>query len=1187
MYFLEFRRRHLLRLTAFFYLFLQAAFVTGAAAAQEQMAVPLIVARVDESRLTVLKGNTRPEVRTGSDQGAVAADQPMKNMILVLRRSKDRQTAFDAFVASQYDSASPNFHHWLTPDEVGEKFGPADSDIATVTQWLQGSGFTVSHVSKNRLTIQFSGNVGQVQSAFHTQIHSLRVGGEEHIANVTDPQIPSALAPVVVGVQALHNFFARPLHRLGGRVRRDSKTGAWQRVTETAKAGSVSAASRKALPMFGSVGGSGTNTYPVEDITPYDFAAIYNVAPLWNASTPIDGTGQSIAIVGSSNINLDDVATFRSSFGLPPNEPKVVIPDSSSDPGACGNPNATSGCFNNQVENTLDVEWAGAIAKNASIILVASSSGNGSDFTSDPVYVSADYIIENQVAPIMNVSYGNCEAFLGTAGNAGFNNLWQTAASEGIAVFVATGDSGSPACDQGQSSSTPYAAQIGLTVSGLASTPYNTAVGGTDLNWGTTAAPYWNDSNDSNGASAAGYIPEVPWNDSCTNPLVLPTIQTIARVTGLGTVTDAESACNFINSNYLTIYNQYGVDVSPYVSVVGGGGGRSGCTVNDYDSSTGSVDLESCSGGYDKPSWQASLTPNDGKRDIPDVSFFASSGFLGSAYLVCVSAPNYGYTCDYSSTSEPIYEEVGGTSVSSPIMAGVMALINQKTGVSQGNPNAELYALAAQQNYSGCSSETVSASNASCVFNDVDSGTNAMPCLAGSPDCTVSVSSDTIGILNGFSAVGGYDLATGLGSANVANLVNNFSTAAVGAPAASLSPTALSFSNTTVGHAAAKQTVAIKNTGNAILTISGISISGPDATSFSETDNCAGSLAVFATCAITVTFDPTAVGALSASLTIADDATASSTQTVALSGAGTAPTYPSVTLSPTSLDFPATAIGNAADAQVVTVQNTGDATLTITNVGIGGLNPEYFFDTHNCSSVAVGSTCAITVKFKPGKTGAMSAFLSIADNVSGSPQHVPLAGTGIDAVVTPGSYTLAASSATIASAGASGSSIVTATPSNGYLGIVALTCALATAPSGANTAANPACSVGGTAGITGASPATATLTINTTAPTTSANVARGGTGADLKSLLSTGSLALAGIVLVGIPIRRSKWRSLLGVLLLVTVLGALSACGGGKSTTATHTISGTTAGTYTYTITGTGSDSAATKATTTLTVTVN
>src|SRR5206468_2632063 len=161
------------------------------------------------------------------DRGAVSPDLPMGDLILVLRRSPEQQKAFDDFVAGQYDASSPNFHHWLTPEEIGQRFGPATADIATITGWLTGRGFAVDEVANDRMSIRFSGNAAQVQNAFHTEIHHLEVRNESHIANMSDPQIPSALAPVVVGVKAMHNFFAHPLSRIGNRVFLNPATGKW------------------------------------------------------------------------------------------------------------------------------------------------------------------------------------------------------------------------------------------------------------------------------------------------------------------------------------------------------------------------------------------------------------------------------------------------------------------------------------------------------------------------------------------------------------------------------------------------------------------------------------------------------------------------------------------------------------------------------------------------------------------------------------------------------------------------------------------------------------------------------------------------------------------------------------------------------------------------------------------------
>ena len=760
----------------------------AAAIAQQTAPGARIVDRIDESRLVTLKGNTHPYANAQNDRGRVSPTLPMTDLILVLSRSSQQQAAFDLFVASQYDPGSPNYHHWLEPEDVGANFGPSPADIATISNWLTGQGFSVNEVTKDRMTIRFSGTAGQVENAFHTEMHNLEVKGEAHIGNMSDPQIPAALAPAVVGVKALHNFFAKPLHHLGGQVTRDSETGKWKRVASAQAAGSpLGSATRPqaARPQFTI---NDPNNGLIEDVAPYDFASIYNVTPLWNAG--IDGTGQTIAIAGTSSVNLTDISNFRTVFGLPTsgaaNTPRLVS-GNSSPLTICTDqtgkvPYAGNSCeLGDLVENSVDVEWSGAVAKNAQIVLVSSYPTSATD---DGLYDSESYIVNHTplTAHIMNVSYGLCELFMGPAGNQAYNSLWQTAASEGIAVFVASGDSGSAGCDDGLDSSVPYSARYGLSVSGFASTPYNTAVGGTDFNWCkpvvagngsitgcSTGAPYWNTTNSTTtGASAAGYVPEVPWNDDCASPPSIAYLASVASFVGVSGVRDAETACNFVATYYISIYRIYGVNLSGFIDIVGGSGGASSCTTSD-----GST-VASCSGGYAKPSWQTGVAgiPADGKRDIPDVSFFAASGTWNSAYLMCVSEAGSACVSSTTITTEPVYQEIGGTSLASPAMAGVMALINQKANAAQGNPNAQLYALAARQTYSSCSAESVTAGSASCYFNDIDTSTIAVPCLGGSPNCTVLYTGDVVGILSGYSATTGYDRATGLGSLNVANVVN-------------------------------------------------------------------------------------------------------------------------------------------------------------------------------------------------------------------------------------------------------------------------------------------------------------------------------------------------------------------------------------------------------------------------------
>ena len=678
---------------------------------------------INESNLVRLRGNTNPNAKLEFDQGLVDGQLSMNRMLLVLKRSPQQETALESFMARQLDRRSPDFHRWLKPEEFGEQYGPSDQAIELVTGWLQSRGFSVAKVAKGRTFIEFSGTASQVQHAFHTEIHRYTVNGEEHIANSSDPQIPEALSSIVVGIESLNNFFAKPLHRDVGAFRLNRKTGKWTPENETVLS----------RPFFT------IDTGNFELVSPYDFATIYNVSPLWNAG--VDGTGQTIAIAGRSDISLTDVATFRSAFGLPANVPNVIL--NGADPGV-----PSSG---DKTENTLDVEWSGAVAKGATIDFVTSASTS----TSDGATLSATYIIDNNVAPIMSFSYGACELDSGTAGNAAINALWQQGAAEGITIFVASGDQGSAACDGGKTA--PYGAEKGLAVSGSSSTPYNVAVGGTDLNWANSGVTYWNSTNAINYSSALGYIPEVPWNGTCAS-------SDVDQLIGTPTGYDEEQTCQLIlNLDF---------DSDVYINVAGGTGGVSACTTPS------STTPASCSGGYAKPSWQTGAgVPNDGKRDVPDVSLFASSGALNTAYVICDSESS---PCTFSSDSDAMAQGVGGTSVASPAMAGIMALIIQEWG-PQGNANAGFYALAASDNRASCNANSVASVN-QCNFYDITSDNNAVPCVPNDPDCTVHHEGDIIGILNGYTAGVGYDLATGLGSINAGNLVPNWK--AVSSPTA-------------------------------------------------------------------------------------------------------------------------------------------------------------------------------------------------------------------------------------------------------------------------------------------------------------------------------------------------------------------------------------------------------------------
>ena len=584
-----------------------------------------ITQAVSENDLATLKGNTHPMARAEFDQGAAPPDLAMNRMIMVLQRTPEQDAALSQLMDEQQDKSSPNYHQWLTPQQFGQQFGLADSDIQTVTSWLESHGFTVNSVSHGRTFVEFSGTAAQVQEAFHTEIHKFVVNGQEQWANTNDPQIPAALVPAVRGLLSLNNFPKKSMIREVGNFARDKATGKISPLPDTSDSAALGLSSKTSAAPELTEG----STFA---LGPADFATIYNVQALWTAG--IDGTGQTIAIVGDSNIHIADINNFRSLFGLSVNPPTIIL--NGPDPGINGD----------EVEADADLEWSGGIAKNASIIYVATENTT----TSSGVDLGDLYIVDNNIAPVMSESFGNCEYFNGNGGNAFYTVVWQQAAAQGITAMISSGDAMSVGCDQGVNIQSFF----GLSVNGIASTQYTVSVGGTDFDDVGTTSTYWNSTNaPTTQASAKSYIPEVPWNNGCAQN----------GLTGCA-----------------------GGPKSNGTDIVGGAGGPSNCFTQTGNPSGSAA----CVGGAGvaKPSWQTGPgVPADGVRDQPDVSLFASNSFHGSAYVICDADRAGGTPCSINS-----FALVGGTSLSSPAFAGIMSLVNQKTGQRQGNANYVLYA---------------------------------------------------------------------------------------------------------------------------------------------------------------------------------------------------------------------------------------------------------------------------------------------------------------------------------------------------------------------------------------------------------------------------------------------------------------------------------------------------------------
>ncbi len=480
---------------------LLSALVPGFASAQARSVVPArVISPVDNNSRFTLTGSTHPLAQSRFDAGLAPASLPADRLLLILKRSSQQEADLKQYLESVQDKKSPQFHKFLTPEQFGKLYGPADSDIAAVTGWLQNQGFLVSKVNKARTAVEFSGTAGQVQSAFRTSIHSYAIAGQKKYANASDPQIPTALAPVVAGVAGLNSFRPKPFAALGPTGRFDSSAHRFK----------AQLTGGKSPDYFLFVGPADAATiYNAPSATlNHNFASSGGSATLCNGNPTCDGSNVTIGVIGDSNINTVDNDNYRTMFNLPAS-PTTVIVDGQ-DPGI----NADSD------EALLDTQIAGGLAPGAKINLYISSDTN----LQSGIFLAVVRALDDNAVDILNVSFGNCEAALTAGGNALLAQAWEQAAAQGISVTVSSGDSGAAGCDD---PSTETSAVLGLAVNGFASTPYNVAVGGTDFddltanfsNYVDTAAnttnppPYFGTviaPINGNGV----VIPEEPWNNS-------------------------------------------------------------------------------------------------------------------------------------------------------------------------------------------------------------------------------------------------------------------------------------------------------------------------------------------------------------------------------------------------------------------------------------------------------------------------------------------------------------------------------------------------------------------------------------------------------------------------------------------------------------------------------------------------
>jgi subtilase family serine protease len=717
---------------------------------------PRITRVVDNRALSTIGQTHLSALSAMTPAGDVDQAARMNHLQLVLRPSAARSAKLRTLIDQQHDPASPRFHQWLTPGQYGQAFGVNDSDVAAVTAWLASQGFSVNGVYPNKSQIDFSGTTAQVNLAFHTRMRHYQADGKMHIANATDIAVPTALQPVISGVLGLNDVKPRALHV-------DPKVGTWNAATHAFDM------QPPAGPLAVSFDAS------TRGLVPDDMAKMYGVTSL--RKNGITGQGITIAVVEDGDMVPADWTNFVQQFNLgsfggtfKQFQPQI---------GSLGNCLDEDTLYNYQdddVETLLDAEWSTAMAPGAHVEVASCSDYDsaqkpvGDNFFGG-VFVAATNLINGDDRPnIISTSYGFGESEVDSASKTAIDLMWAQADAEGISVFVSSGDSGTNASFNGG-----VINGESINTNAFATSPNVTAVGGTDtadVLDGTTAKYFKKTPGDAY-ETAKGYVPEIPWNESCGNDIAAKSLY--------GGFASAPAFCQF-----LIKYDQSGY----YVTSEGSSGGPS--TVDS------------------KPAWQRQVynAEKDQSRDIPDVALFAGS-YGGSTWAVICTAT---YPCAPGFTTPTQVE--GGTSLSAPMFAGIQALIDQGLAMrglpaSQGNAAPTLYALA-QQEYGDagdkaatlatCDADNGTDGTGQCVFHNVTRGSISTECIQEAPAITshcyfvgtigqgelqVGLTSTDATTYNpktkAYAARPGWSFASGLGSVNTANLLKawrNF----VGAP---------------------------------------------------------------------------------------------------------------------------------------------------------------------------------------------------------------------------------------------------------------------------------------------------------------------------------------------------------------------------------------------------------------------
>ena len=557
-----------------------------------------ILQEIDPSSAVVLPGSVNPRVAAARDLGRLDPGTALEGITLWFQPTAEQKAQLDALVQAQQTPGSPDYHVWLTPAEYAARFGLSDADLAAVQNWLESQGFTIDRVSNSHTSISFSGTVGQIESAFQTEMHRYQMGAETHFANASDLSLPTALSGVVRSVRNLSDFRPAP----------------------------------QFLPSPASTRPAFTLAQNDEHfLTPKDIATIYDINPVY--SSGYTGSGETIAVVGQSEIVTSDITNFQNAAGLTVKAPNIVLV-----PGS-GTAATVSG---DEAESDLDIEYSGGVATGATIDFIYV--GNNQTYS---VFDSLQYAVDNKSASIITMSYGLCETQLSSTDYSTLEGIMEQGASQGQTILAASGDSGSTGCYDPTSKSGVTAAMEVLAVNYPASSAYAVGVGGSELIPADTASSnttYWDSASGSDVISSArSYIPEQTWNDDSAS----------------------------IGQQYGALY-----------AVSSGGGGISTLTARP-SWQTGVTGI--ASGSF-------RLVPDVSLASSAEYAPYLyctsdTSSWSSGQKASCNSGFHDSTTGDLTAA--------GGTSFATPIFAAMLAMIEQKEGSSLGVANTNLYSLAA------------------------------------------------------------------------------------------------------------------------------------------------------------------------------------------------------------------------------------------------------------------------------------------------------------------------------------------------------------------------------------------------------------------------------------------------------------------------------------------------------------